>query len=178
MKLFKIALPLAAFSLFTACTQGEPMETGETAPEEPKEKVVKTEAEWKEKLTDEQYRVLRNAGTEAPNGKAYKQFKQQGSGSYYCVGCDAKLFHSDQKFDSRCGWPSFWDPAKMESIKTKSDTAHGMIRTEVVCATCDGHLGHLFSGEGFDTPKDQRFCINAVTLRFVPDAKVDKPEKK
>ena len=99
----------------------------------------------------------------------YKQFKHQGSGTYYCAGCGAKLFSSDQKFDSRCGWPSFWDPAEIDSIETRTDVSHGMIRTEVVCANCKGHLGHRFDGEGFDTPTDQRYCINGTVLVFVPD---------
>lgn len=136
---------------------------------EPIKKIVKTDAEWQTQLTAEQYRVARNAGTERPFGETYKEFKEQGSGAYHCVGCDAKLFSSSEKFDARCGWPAFYDPAVAENVITETDTTGGMIRTEVLCAKCDAHLGHLFSGEGFDTPIDQRFCINGIVLKFVPD---------
>ena len=125
--------------------------------------------EWQERLTPEQFRILRQAGTERPNGAVYSQFKKQGGGTYYCAGCGAELFHSDQKFDSHCGWPSFWDPAEIDSVETRTDYAGGMIRTEVVCANCKGHLGHVFKGEGFDTPTDLRYCINGTVLVFVPD---------
>jgi peptide-methionine (R)-S-oxide reductase len=144
------------------------METSKEAPQEPTEKVVKTDEEWKKILTAEQYRILRQAGTEAPNGEVYKEFKKQGEGAYHCAGCDALLFSSKEKFDSGCGWPSFYDPAKAQNVTTKIDTTGGMIRTEVICAKCDGHLGHVFEGEGFDTPTDKRFCINGVGLKFVP----------
>ncbi|MFO7724734.1 MAG: peptide-methionine (R)-S-oxide reductase MsrB [Oceanipulchritudo sp.] len=125
--------------------------------------------DWKNKLTPEQYRILRQAGTERPDGSVYHQFKQQGPGTYFCAGCGTPLFSSEQKFDSRCGWPSFWDPASIDSIETRPDNSMGTLRTEVVCATCKGHLGHLFEGEGFDTPTDQRYCINGTVLVFVPD---------
>lgn len=145
------------------------MEVTEKTPEEPTEVVQKSEEEWRKLLTPEQFRVARQAGTERPGGAAYKQFKEQGKGIYYCVCCNAELFSSAHKFDARCGWPAFWDPSKLENIKTKVDTSAGRVRTEVVCAKCDAHLGHVFKGEGFDTPTDERYCINAVTLRFVPD---------
>lgn len=146
------------------------METANEAPQEPTEKVVKTDEEWKKILTPEQYRILRRAGTEAPNGEVYKEFKKQGEGAYHCAGCDALLFSSKEKFDSGCGWPSFYDPAKAQNVLTKIDMSGGMVRTEVVCAKCDGHLGHVFEGEGFDTPTDKRYCINGVGLKFVPAA--------
>ena len=145
------------------------METSSSAPEQPEDKVVKTDAEWKKELTPEQYRVLRQAGTERAHGKIYKEFKQQGSGTYYCGGCGAELFSSKEKFDSGCGWPSFYDPANASNVKTSTDYHLGYARTEVLCAKCDGHLGHVFSGEGYDTPTDQRYCINGVALHFVPD---------
>ena len=145
------------------------METGESAPDQPTEQVKKTNEEWKSELTPEQYHVLREAGTEAPNGKAYKEFKKQGAGTYYCGGCDAELFSSKEKFDSHCGWPSFYDPANAKNVKTSTDYKIGVPRTEVLCAICDGHLGHVFTGEGFDTPTDKRYCINGVALKFVPD---------
>lgn len=155
----------------------EVMKTQETAPAQPVEKVKKTTDEWKAILTPEQYRVLRQAGTEPANGPVYKQFKEQGGGTYYCAGCKAELFSSKHKFDSHCGWPSFYDASDNKNVVLRADLAHGMIRTEVLCAKCDGHLGHLFKGEGFDTPKDQRYCINGVTLIFVPEGG-KKPEEK
>lgn len=163
---------VALIGCMPACSEeksGKPaMATSETKPEEPTDKVVKTDEEWKQILTPDQYRILRKAGTEAPHGKVYKEFKEQGAGSYHCAGCNALLFSSKEKFDSGCGWPSFYDPAKAENVKTKVDNTLGMVRIEVVCAKCDGHLGHVFEGEGFDTPTDKRYCINGVGLRFVP----------
>lgn len=154
------------------CQAGDPvkMETTDTPPEQPTTAVEKTDAEWKEELNDEQYRVLRKAGTERPFGEIYKQFSGQGGGTYYCAGCGAELFSSNEKFDSHCGWPSFYDPANAKNVRTKEDRAMGMVRTEVLCAICDGHLGHVFKGEGFDTPTDLRYCINGVALKFVPEA--------
>ena len=130
--------------------------------------VEKTEAEWREALSPEQFHILREAGTEAPDGAAYAQFKSEGTGTYYCAGCDTELFTSNEKFDSGCGWPSFYDPADIKAVKTDVDYHRGYARTEVRCAVCDGHLGHVFEGEGFDTPTDQRYCINGAVLRFKP----------
>ncbi len=167
------------FSLAILSCQAEEakMETSKEAPAEPTGKVEKTDEEWKKELTPEQYRILRQSGTEAANGAVYKEFKHQGEGAYHCAGCGALLFSSKEKFDSNCGWPSFYDPAKAQNVKTKKDLAHGMIRVEVVCAKCDGHLGHVFEGEGFNTPTDKRYCINGGGLVFVP-AKKDGEEKK
>ena len=130
--------------------------------------ITKTDEEWKAQLTPEQFRILRKAGTERPNGKIYEEFKNQGKGIYYCVGCETELFSSNEKFDSGCGWPSFYDPSKVENVKTSVDYLLGYPRTEVLCAVCDGHLGHVFTGEGFDTPSDKRYCINGTVLRFRP----------
>lgn len=150
-----------------------PMKESEKAPEAI-EQADKIEASvWQEKLTPEQYRILREAGTEAPYGEVYDQFKKQGAGTYYCAGCGSKLFSSDHKFDSRCGWPSFWDPAAIDSVETRRDHSLGMMRIEVVCANCEGHLGHVFEGEGFDTPTDQRYCINGKVLVYVPDEEAE-----
>lgn len=152
------------------------METQPDVPAEPTGKVVKTDEEWKKELTPEQYRILRQAGTERANGEVYKEFKHQGKGTYHCAGCNALLFSSDQKFDSGCGWPSFYDPAKAENVILKKDVTLGMTRIEVICAKCEGHLGHVFEGEGFDTPSDKRFCINGGGLIYVPAKDSEKKE--
>lgn len=133
-------------------------------------KVEKSDAEWREALSAEQYRVLREAGTEQPFGPAYNEFSRQGTGSYVCGGCGAPLFSSKEKFDSHCGWPSFFDPAEAQNVTTRPDNSMGRERTEVLCAVCDGHLGHVFKGEGYETPTDLRYCINGVSLKFVPAA--------
>ena len=138
------------------------------------EKVVMEETEWKKKLTPEQYRILRKAGTERPFGEVYNTFKKQGIGTYVCAGCDTELFSSNEKFDSKCGWPSFYDPSKAKNVKTSVDYLLGYPRTEVLCAVCDGHLGHVFTGEGFDTPTDKRYCINGTVLKFVPNQEKEK----
>ena len=131
-------------------------------------KVVKSEEEWRRALTPEQYHVLREAGTERPFGPGYEEFKKQGAGTYVCGGCGAELFSSKEKFDSHCGWPSFYDPANAKNVITRDDSTLGMTRTEVLCARCGGHLGHVFKGEGYPTPTDKRYCINGVSLKFVP----------
>jgi peptide-methionine (R)-S-oxide reductase len=138
----------------------------------------RTKEEWKKILSPEQYRILREAGTERPNGKVYLEFKKQGPGTYYCAGCNAELFSSKEKFDSRCGWPSFYDPSNAKNVKTSVDYHLGYARTEVLCSVCDGHLGHVFTGEGFDTPTDKRYCINGTVLKFVPLGEVESQETK
>ena len=144
------------------------METRPEVPAEPSGKVVKTDAEWRKLLAAEPYRILREAATERPNGKIYQEFKHQGKGTYHCAGCGALLFSSVQKFDSGCGWPSFYDPAKADNVVTRTDFSLGSARVEVICAKCGGHLGHVFEGEGFKTPTDKRYCINGGGLVFVP----------
>ncbi|GAA5116421.1 hypothetical protein GCM10023212_02980 [Luteolibacter yonseiensis] len=176
------SLTALLFSItLTACSAEDNktpvMETKTEIPAEPGGKVVKTDEEWKKELTPEQYRILREAGTERANGEVYKEFKHQGKGTYHCAGCNALLFSSDQKFDSGCGWPSFYDPAKAENVTLKRDTTLGMTRIEVICAKCEGHLGHVFEGEGFDTPTDKRFCINGGGLIYVPAKEAAKEEK-
>lgn len=168
----KLLITISTLALTVVACQSKPKELMETAsdkPVPPVEKVEKSEAEWKAQLTPEQFRVARKSGTEAANGKVYKQFKEQGAGTYYCVGCNAELFSSNEKFDSRCGWPSFYDPANAKNVKAITDYSGGMVRTEVKCAVCDAHLGHVFKGEGFNTPTDKRYCINGVVLKFVAD---------
>lgn len=125
----------------------------------------KTEAEWREILTPEEYEVLRNKGTERPfTGKYYKHFEK---GVYVCAACEAPLFTSDAKFDSECGWPSF-DQSIEGSVIYYQDNSYGMKRTEVVCANCGGHLGHVFN----DGPREttgQRYCTNSVSIKFIPE---------
>jgi peptide-methionine (R)-S-oxide reductase len=122
-----------------------------------------SEDEWKQKLTDEQYRVLRQKGTEAPfTGKL---LNEKGSGDFVCAACGAVVFKSDTKFDSGSGWPSFYDPANTEAVKLEEDTGHGVSRTEVTCANCGSHLGHVFN-DAPDQPTGQRFCINSCSLDF------------
>jgi peptide-methionine (R)-S-oxide reductase len=165
---FRFWLLIIVASIALTIQAKGPMKETDSKPEKVEQPEKLSNEDWKEKLTPEQYHILRNAGTERPNGTVYKQFKNQSAGTYYCAGCGTKLFSSEHKFDSHCGWPSFWDPANIDSIKKRVDKSLGVTRTEVVCATCEGHLGHLFEGEGFDTPIDQRFCINGSVLEFVP----------
>ena len=123
--------------------------------------VTKTDEEWREELTPEQYAVLRRKGTEPPFAGKYVYNKD--SGMYRCAACGAELFRSDTKFDSGTGWPSFTEPAVAEAVELREDRSHGMARTEVVCARCGGHLGHVFD----DGPRErggQRFCINSCAL--------------
>jgi peptide-methionine (R)-S-oxide reductase len=135
-------------------------------------KVVKTEQEWRDELTPAEYRVLREAGTERPFTGEYTDTKT--IGVYDCRACGAELFRSDAKFDSHCGWPSFFTPLAGDAVIERSDYSLGMKRTEVLCATCHSHLGHVFEGEGYGTPTDLRYCINSISLRLVPaDAPAD-----
>lgn len=127
-------------------------------------RVVKTDGEWREELTPEQYEVLRRAGTEAPFTGEYVYNKD--SGDYRCAACGAMLFSADTKFDSGTGWPSFTEPAIAEAVELRPDNSHFMRRTEVLCRACGGHLGHVFDdGPG---PTGQRYCINSAALQFQP----------
>lgn len=119
-------------------------------------------------LTPDQHHVLRESGTERPFSAAYKNFKALEQGEFHCVGCGNPLFSSSASFDSGCGWPAFYDALGASSVIQRTDMSHGMVRTEVLCAKCGGHLGHRFDGEGFPTPTDQRYCINACVLKHVP----------
>ncbi len=126
-------------------------------------KVSKTDSEWREELTPEQYEVLREGGTEpAFTGRYWNAHED---GMYRCAGCGAELFSADTKFDSGTGWPSFTEPAIAEAVETREDNAWGMVRTEVICRSCGGHLGHVFD----DGPSDrggQRWCINSAALQL------------
>jgi peptide-methionine (R)-S-oxide reductase len=129
-------------------------------------KVVRSEEEWRAQLNPAEYAVLRQAGTERPWTGEYTETKTEGL--YECRACGAELFRSDTKFDSHCGWPSFFSPLAGDSVILREDRALGMTRVEVLCATCHSHLGHVFEGEGYPTPTDQRYCINSVSLKLVP----------
>ncbi|KAI8972100.1 peptide methionine sulfoxide reductase B2, chloroplastic [Pilobolus umbonatus] len=123
----------------------------------------KSDSEWRAILSPEQFRVLRKKGTEPAGTGQYNNFYKKGV--YHCVGCDAPLYVSDTKFKSGCGWPAFYDSIPGALVRHE-DTSFGMKRTEICCAKCGGHLGHIFKGEGFDTPTDERHCVNSITLRF------------
>jgi len=126
-------------------------------------KIVKTDAEWRSQLSDIEYQVLRLAGTERPWTGALLDEKRPGV--FRCRACGAELFESQTKFDSHCGWPSFYDAMNSDAVTLLEDVSHGMVRTEVRCANCDSHLGHVFP-DAPQTPTGNRFCINSVSLSF------------
>ena len=128
------------------------------------DKLKLTDAEWRERLTPEQYHILREAGTERAFTGQYASNKAEGM--YFCAGCGEPLFASDSKFESGCGWPSYTAPLADEALEERRDTSHGMIRTEVRCAKCEGHLGHVF--EDGPQPTGLRYCINSAALDFKP----------
>ncbi|RKE21651.1 peptide-methionine (R)-S-oxide reductase MsrB [Streptomyces sp. TLI_171] len=128
--------------------------------------VQKSDAEWRAELSPEEYHVLREAGTERPFVGEYTDTKTVGV--YSCRACGAELFSSETKFDSHCGWPSYYAPLAGDSVEYLEDVSLGMRRVEVRCKKCGSHLGHVFEGEGYDTPTDQRYCINSISLTLKP----------
>lgn len=159
MKTFKITILIGMAFIATSClSQSKKMKND-------KYPVNKTEKEWKAELTAEEYNVLREKGTErAFTGKYWQNTKD---GDYYCAACDQKLFSSDTKYKSGSGWPSFWDPIENDKVKIVTDNSLGMMREEVVCGNCGGHLGHRFN-DG-PQPTGQRYCLNSASLQFEED---------
>lgn len=163
----KQALIVLSMMIITGCTSNAQNKKSKNSSEKQMtskvEKVVKTEAEWQAQLSPQEYYVLRQKGTDRPGDGGYtKHFEK---GTYHCRACDLQLFESDSKYESHCGWPSFDDAIEGTIIFTP-DYSHGMIRTEITCARCDGHLGHIFD----DGPKEttgKRYCVNTSSIKFV-----------
>ena len=145
-------------------SESTPAKDGSIRPDGSNYTTVLSEDQWKEKLTPDEYHVLRQAGTEPAFQGEFTDEKR--SGSYSCRACSAELFTSDTKFDSQCGWPSFYEPLAKDSVVYLADKSMGRTRTEVRCAACGSHLGHVFEGEGFQTPTDLRYCINSISVNF------------
>ncbi|TGK23385.1 peptide-methionine (R)-S-oxide reductase [Leptospira stimsonii] len=159
----KILLTLVSvLFLFTSCAPVDGDDKAKKKGGKMKYEVNKSEEEWKRELTPEQYKILRQKGTEmAFTGALYKNHEK---GTYLCAACGAALFSSETKYESGSGWPSFYQPAKEEAVEKETDSSHGMTRTEVVCARCGGHLGHVFP-DG-PRPTGLRYCINSASLKF------------
>ena len=128
--------------------------------------VKKSDDQWRAQLSPDEYAVLRQAGTEPAFTGEYTDAKTVGV--YHCRACGQELFRSDTKFESHCGWPSFYQPTKDDAVDLIEDRSYGMKRTEARCANCGSHLGHVFEGEGYDNPTDQRWCINSISLKLEP----------
>jgi len=161
MKNFTIILTLL---ILEACNaQPTKKNTMNNYSDTPAFKINKTDAEWKQTLTDEQYRILRLKGTERPFTSKFEDFYD--GGTDVCAGCGNELFSSDAKYNSGCGWPSFYDAVDSAKIVTKMDYTHGMTRVEIMCAQCGGHLGHVFN-EGPEDKTGLRYCVNGVSLNF------------
>jgi methionine-R-sulfoxide reductase len=159
-------IPLALLLCFTgACQQKDASKNQNTIKTMETDKVIKSEEQWKKELTPEQYRVLRGKGTEPPfTGEYTNNFKK---GKYVCAACGYELFTSDMKFESHCGWPSFDNELGGDRVIKKPDYTFGMVRTEILCARCGSHLGHIF--DDGPTKTGNRYCVNSVSLKFIPD---------
>lgn len=129
--------------------------------------VQKSDDEWRAVLSKEQFRVIRQKGTEAPFAGKYDKHMPE-TGVYTCAACDAPLYKANQKFKSGCGWPAYFDNIP-GAVTRHTDNTLGMSRTEIVCSNCGGHLGHVFKGEGYPTPTDERHCVNSVSMKFSPE---------
>jgi len=170
----RLLLPCLALSalLFTACDESAlvSLPTDPFAPAVAIEPLRLSEAEWRERLTPEQFQVLRQHGTEAPYCSLWSS-QSKGKGTYVCAGCDLPLFSTRHQYDSGTGWPSFDQPVHSAHLDSHQDRRYGMMRTEVRCARCDGHLGHVFP-DGPRATTGLRYCINSAALTFVPDDEV------
>ncbi len=165
MKLNTLLPTVIAFLASVACTAQSTLPIKvQSKPPVRKDKVVKSEAEWRKILTPVQYQILRGKGTEAAFCGKFYDHKQ--AGVYNCAGCNLPLFSSDHKFDSGTGWPSFYRPAILENVWYKADRSHGMNRIEILCARCDGHLGHVF--DDGPRPTGLRYCLNSDSMVFAP----------
>ncbi|HTJ48678.1 MAG TPA: peptide-methionine (R)-S-oxide reductase MsrB [Cyclobacteriaceae bacterium] len=163
MRKLTLALALCLTTLFACNSQVRESSKSKNNTAMDSTKVVKSEEEWKKILTPEQYAILREKGTDRPfTGKYYLTTDK---GTYLCAACGAELFTSDMKFESSCGWPSFDKEMLGGKVKTQTDYTHGMVRTEILCAKCGGHLGHLFDDGPTETGK--RYCVNSTSLNFV-----------
>ena len=158
---------MAETSETTETPEADQNSTGVTAAVGPIEDFsTLTDEQWRERLDPNSYQVLRHAATERPFSHPYNDDDTEAV--YVCRGCGAELFRSTEKFHSHCGWPSFFDPADSDAVIERVDDSLGTRRTEVLCANCGGHLGHVFAGEGYDTPTDLRYCINGLALQQQP----------
>jgi methionine-R-sulfoxide reductase len=166
MKTVHLLILLAAWVFQSCAQQPHPVQSNHTMKKTEESTVNLSEQEWKEKLTPEQYYVLREKGTERPFSGKYNMHKEKGV--YVCGACGNELFTSDMKFDSHCGWPSFDREIEGGKIKTETDYSHGMVRTEIMCGRCGSHLGHLFDDGPTETGK--RYCVNSVSLDFKKDS--------